>query len=122
MILNDLNLRDKFRFTEQARKKLGFEQDDVFIVLAKYGGPGSKRGVLIKNLTRKEENKEIPADLEVIPKERAEVKSRKKERPVFYKMPTTAKRKNPLSAILLAFLAMLIIYLIIFGLYLPLAK
>ena len=120
MVLNDLKPRDKFRFTEQARRKLGVEEDDVFMVLAKYGGPGSKRGVLIKNLTRREENKEVPADLEVILKERGEVKSRKKENPLFYKMSISVKRKNPLGAILLAFLAMLIIYLIAFGVYLTL--
>jgi len=120
MILNDLNLRDKFRFTEQARKKLGFKRDDVFMVLTKYGGPGSPRGILVRNL-RTGQKIEAPADFEVIPEKGSRVgkalTTAKEEVELLRRAETESLWRSPLSAILLAFIGMLVMYLVGFYIF-----
>ena len=64
--LNELFMQDKFKFAKQEREKIGLKENDVFTVLVKYG-PGKPRGILVKNLSRKEENRELPGDFLIIP-------------------------------------------------------
>ena len=64
--LIDLFARDRFMFTPEGAEKLGLEQDDIFTVWVKYGGPESRRGILVRN-SRTEQKIEVPGDLEVIP-------------------------------------------------------
>jgi len=64
--LNELFMRDRFRFGKWEREKIDLKQNDVFMVLVKYG-PGKPRGILVKNLSRKEENRELSGDFPVIP-------------------------------------------------------
>jgi len=119
MIVNNLKPRDKFRFTKQSKQKLGLG-DDIFTVWVRYGGPGSPRGILVRN-SRTKQKIEVPADSEVIPEivqgEESEVRdipTEKKEKLESLRREEVKQQwRSPLSAILLAFVAMLVIYLVV---------
>ena len=64
--LIDLFMQDKFRFAKQEREKLDLKENDVFTVLVKYGS-GKPRGIIVKNLSRREENRELSGDFLIIP-------------------------------------------------------
>lgn len=114
MILNDLKPQDRFRFSKESRQKLGLEEDDVFAIWVKYGGPGSPRGILVRNL-RTGQKIEAPADFEVIPEKGSRVATPVKEKVELACAPTTKRLwRSPLSAILLAFIGMLVVYSVIF--------
>ena len=119
MILNDLKPQDRFRFSKESRQKLGLEQNDVFAIWVKYGVPGSPRGILVRNL-RTGQKIEVPADFEVIPEKESRVGkalTTKKELELLRRAETESLWRSPLSAILLAFIAMLVMYLGIFLIY-----
>lgn len=117
--LNGLFIKDNFRFSGQSRQKLGLQRDDIFKVWVKYGGPGSRRGILVRN-SNTGQKIEVPADSEVIPEKgnrRGKGINTVKEGTEFlHRHRAEAKQqwRSPLSGILLAGIIFLIIYLVVF--------